>query len=240
MSGLELLAVHSGDHFAVLRVDEVRERKADAELGCERAAEIAGTQDPHFRAGLHHGLQHHAFRIVSLRQLASEQRDQVRDLLRERVAVETPGADRARGRHIAARRAADPEVDTSREQRLQHAELLRHLERAVVGQHHAARTHAQAPGGGGEPRDHHFRRRVGNPQQSVMLGAPVARVAELVRGLREVYRCGDRVGDLVAFDHRRLVEYREFDGSWHREEGRLLDRRAFAPRHRTAGVTEIP
>ena len=47
--------------------------------------------------------------------------------------------------HIAARRAAHAEIDAPRRERLQHAELFGHLERAVVRQHHAGAADADAP-----------------------------------------------------------------------------------------------
>ena len=63
----------------------------------------------------------------------------VGDLLRKLLDVShATRGQRPRGALIAARRAADPEVDPAREQGLEHAELLRHLQRAVVAQHHAA------------------------------------------------------------------------------------------------------
>lgn len=41
-----------------------------------------------------------------------------------------------------------------------------------------------------------------------MLGAPVARVAEIIGELREVERGRDRIRDRVAVNDRRLIENR--------------------------------
>ena len=51
---------------------------------------------------------------------------------------------RERRQRIAARRAADREVDAIAVERAQHAEVLGDLERAVVGQHDAAAADADA------------------------------------------------------------------------------------------------
>jgi hypothetical protein len=48
------------------------------------------------------------------------------------------------GAHVAAGRAADAQVDAARRQRVQHAELLGHLEGRVVRQHHPGAADADA------------------------------------------------------------------------------------------------
>jgi hypothetical protein len=92
---------------------------------------------------------------VVARQPVGEEADQVADLVGEpRDFLLGPGVGRARARRrpgapaeglrgarVAAGRPADPEVDPSGVERLQHPELLRHLERAVC-EHDAARSHA--------------------------------------------------------------------------------------------------
>ena len=103
-------------------------------------------------------------------------------------------AEGERGAPVAPGRAPDPEVDASRVERLQHPELLGHLERAVVGEHDAARPHADPAGPGRDLGDEDLRRRVGEPGRGVMLGQPVAVVAEPVSGLGEVEGLPDRLG----------------------------------------------
>ena len=79
------------------------------------------------------------------RDLVGEARDLA---LRPRVGDSGPAgasAPRRRAsavRRVASGRAADAEVDAPRVERLEHPELLGHLERAVVGEHDAARAHA--------------------------------------------------------------------------------------------------
>jgi hypothetical protein len=51
---------------------------------------------------------------------------------------------RARRQRQAARRLANAQVDATRRQRGEHAERFRYLKRAVMLQHHATGTHADA------------------------------------------------------------------------------------------------
>ncbi len=103
--------------------------------------------------------------------------------------VEPPGpAQRGGGAAVGARRAAEPEVDPARGERLQGAELLGDGERGVVGQHDPARAEPDAGGMGGEVGQDHGRGGAGHPGHGVVLGDPVALVAA---GLGEA---GDRDG----------------------------------------------
>jgi hypothetical protein len=125
--------------MAEMRVDEMREREADAELRGEQPAEFARAEHPQLRAGVDLRLQQHALGDVIGRQRTVHQSDQIGDLLRENVAaVVVAGSDCLCGAHIAARRTANAEVDAVWKQRFEHHELLGDLERAVVRQHHAA------------------------------------------------------------------------------------------------------
>jgi hypothetical protein len=147
-------------------------------------------------------------RDVIDRQRALHQPDQIGDLLRENVAaVVVAGSDCLCRAHIAAWRAADAEVDAVRKQRFEHHELLGHLERAVVRQHHAAGAEANPLGDAAKARQHHLGAGVRHAAQPVMLGAPVARVAEIVGELREFNGGRDRVRHRVPVDHGRLIEH---------------------------------
>jgi len=94
--------------------------------------------------------------------------------------------DHARGATVAAGRPAHTQVDAAGKHRLEHHELLEHLERAVVGQHHAAGTQPHPSRHAAQAREHHLGAGVAHPVQPVVLGAPVARVAELVGQRRAV------------------------------------------------------
>jgi len=48
------------------------------------------------------------------------------------------------------------------------------------------------------------------PVQTVMLGAPVTRIAEVIGQAREIQRGRDCVGGATAVNDRRLIEYGEF------------------------------
>ena len=101
-------------------------------------------------------------------------------------------ADRLRGARVAAGRAADAEVDAPGIERFQHAEALRGAERAVVGEQHAAGADADAPRLGAEARQQHLGAGIGERGDGVVLGEPVAVIAELVGAARERERLLDR------------------------------------------------
>ena len=66
-------------------------------------------------------------------------------------------AQRCRRQTVAAWRAAKAEIDATGMQRLEHAELLGHHERRMVGQHDAARAQSQRGRACGQVRDQHRR-----------------------------------------------------------------------------------
>lgn len=59
--GRKALAIRLRHVLPVLRVDEMREREADAQLRGEEAAEVAGAEHPEFGARVDLRLQQHAF-----------------------------------------------------------------------------------------------------------------------------------------------------------------------------------
>ena len=97
--------------------------------------------------------------------------------------------ERARGPHVAARRAADAEIDPAGRERLQHAELLGHLERAVVRQHHAGAADADARRARGDRRHQDLGRRADDRRQAMVLAQPEARVAEALAVLGQRRAC---------------------------------------------------
>ena len=62
--------------------------------------------------------------------------------------------------------------------------------------------------------DEDLRGRVGEPGRGVVLGEPVAVVAEPVGGLREVEGLPDRLGRGLAFPDRGLVQDAQAEGGW--------------------------
>ena len=87
---------------------------------------------------------------------------------------------------VAARRAAEAEIDALRKKPGEHGERLGDLERAVMRQHDAAAADADALRRGGDRPDQRLRAGAGEHRRAVMLGDPVARITEAVAELREV------------------------------------------------------
>ena len=96
-------------------------------------------------------------------------------------------------------------------ERLEHAEGLGGAKGAVVGQQHAAGADAQALGFGAQPREQHLGTGIGERSDRVVLGEPVAVVAELFDAARERERFLDRAARVVAV----------MIGDWSRTESRI-------------------
>ena len=96
-------------------------------------------------------------------------------LVGERVDAAAEGG---RGHLVGAGGATDAEVDPARMKRFEGAELFGHDQRLVVGQHHAAGTDPDPLRAGREVGDDHGGSRTGDPGHVVVLGHPVAVVAE--------------------------------------------------------------
>ena len=103
-------------------------------------------------------------------------------------------------------RAADAEVDALRVEAAQDAEHLGDLERAVVRQHHPAAPDADALGGVGDRADQDLRRRARERRSAVVLGDPVAVVAERLDVAAEVDAPLKRLRGRRALGDRGLVE----------------------------------
>jgi len=142
------------------------------------------------------------------RQVVVEERHQILHLPRVLLGPEGAGSDpEDPGRSlVAARRAPDPEIDAAGMDRLQHPELLGHLERAVVRQHHPARADPDAARHRGHLGDQHLGARSREAGGGVVLGQPVAVIAPAVRGPRQLERLVNGVGGSAPAAHRRLVE----------------------------------
>ena len=116
------------------------------------------------------------------------------------------GLQRARCHLVGARRAAQAEIDAAGIEHFQHAELLRHFERTVVCEHHAARTDADGACFARDAADEDFRARSGEGIAVVMFRQPVAMIAEPVAGLGERNGFRHRVGGIAVLADRGLVE----------------------------------
>ena len=135
------------------------------------------------------------------------------ELLDEVVRERRPAValQRVDGLEVGSGRPADAEVDPLAVEGGEDAELLGHLERAVVREHHAAAADPDAARPRGDLGDEDLRRGGGEHRGRVVLGDPVARVAELLGELGEVERVAKRVGAGGALGDRRLVEDGESD-----------------------------
>ena len=91
-------------------------------------------------------------------------------------------------------------------QRGQGAELFGDHQRRVVRQHDAAGADADMAGPGRDMGERHGGRRAGDARQIVMLGHPIAPVAQRLDMAREVERVAQRLAGIAALDDRRQIE----------------------------------
>src|SRR5829696_2804283 len=143
-----------------------------------------------------------------LREGAGVPEDQLLQPLEEIVSAlaHVALAQREGGDLVGAGRAADPEVDAAGVERLQEFEALRDHERRMVREHHAARADADALRHGRDLPDHDLGRGARDGGQVVVLGDPVARIAEAVGELREVERVPQRLARLRTGGHEGKIE----------------------------------
>ena len=99
-------------------------------------------------------------------------------------------------------------------ERLEHGELLRHDERRVVGQHHAARSDLDAFGRRREVGDEDRGSGAGHARHVVVLRHPEAAIAQRFGGARQPGRVGQGVGARLPRAHDREVEHGQRDGRW--------------------------
>ncbi len=123
---------------------------------------------------------------------------QLDDVLREAVGAGFEiAAQRPRGQHVGAGRAAEAKVDAAGMERGERAELLGNDQRRVVGQHDAAGADADGRGAGGDMADDDGGRGAGDARHVVMLGEPVAVVAEPLGMAGEIERVPQAIGVTV-------------------------------------------
>ena len=142
------------------------------------------------------GLHHRAHVLDVLREL------------RDRLVADPAGAvaERIAGDRVRARRPTDAEVDPPRESGFEERELLGDHQGRVVGQHHSPGPDPDPLGGGGDEADQD--RRVGrrNGRHVVVLGQPVALVAEPVGSASQGARRRQGVAGVLITAHRDQVE----------------------------------
>ena len=181
---------------------EVRgERVREPEGRCQLRAVEARAEDPERDMRSHPRDRMHP--LAGLR--VTEQRLQLEDVLRERVRGRIL-AERPQRDLVGPRRAPHTEIDPPREERLQRPELLGDHEGRMIRQHHPAGPDADPLRPLADVGDDHRGGSARDPAQVVVLGDPVAVVAELLRMLREVESsCG---APARAFRPRRSVRGR--------------------------------
>ncbi len=168
---------------------EVRgEGEGQAEHGRQLGAEQAGAQEPdrHAQAGARH-------RLHGLAGLGgAEVGLQLHHVLGEAVGpAGEVAAERAGGGLIGAGGAAEAEVDAAGIERLERAELLGDHQRGMVGQHDAAGADADGRGAAGDVADDDRRGRAGDAAHVVVLGQPVAAIAQPLGVPGEVERVAE-------------------------------------------------
>src|SRR5690606_15618408 len=114
--------------------------------------------------------------------------------------------ERACGTHVAARGAPHTEVDAPGEERFQHAELFGDLERRIVREHHAAGANTDVARPSGHLADEDLGAGRGEAAGGVVLGEPVAPVAETVTQLGQLECLLDGLYWRAALPDRRLIE----------------------------------
>jgi hypothetical protein len=113
---------------------------------------------------------------------------------------------------VGAGSAADPEVDPSGVQRLKGAELLRHGQRRMVGEHHPARADPDRVRRRREPAGQDGRGRAGDAGQVVVLRHPVPGETQALGVPGQIDAAAKRLAGRCARGHRAQVEHRQRNG----------------------------
>ncbi len=194
-----------------------RSRRRRAEVPGEAVAHAQGAGEPGGGAAggqQPDGRQLHVVRNdadrpegMVLREAAPGERQQLGDLSGELLRVERP--HRLRGGRVAARGAAQSQIDPPGVQGLESMEGLGDPQRRVVGEHDAAGADADARCGRCHVLDQDLGGRAGDAGEAVMLGQPVARVAEPVREAGQVDRVAEGLGRRGAGSNGGQVEHGE-------------------------------
>src|SRR5688500_7665560 len=97
--------------------------------------------------------------------------DDIGDLLRKmsHIACHAWIGEGGSGERIAPRTTADPQVDTSGVQRLQHPKILGYFQSTIMGQHHSTTADSDRPRASRNLADKDFRTGAGEIPQIMML-----------------------------------------------------------------------
>ena len=192
----------------------VGEREGQSEQAGGVGAVVARTEQPDRRSVTV------GRRRDDLRMGAAEVGEEVAELGRELVAGLSGVATQGRRRHaVGAGCPAEAEVDAARVERLEGAELFGDGERGVVGEHHTAGADPQGGRGVGQVGDQDRRGGAGDAGHVVVLGHPVAGVAESLDVLRQLDRVGERLGGSGARGHGCQIEDGQRDARGNRLRG---------------------
>ena len=186
----------------------MRERKAHADLRRQVGAIVARAQQEdrrQRRVGRH---RHDMVERMPFREIARLPQHQFHQPLEKivAIAIEQPLAQGIHRRLVGAGRTAKAEIDPAGEQRFQHLEPLGNDERRVVRQHHPAGANPNSFGDCRDLADHDIGRRARDRRQVVVLGEPVARIAEPVGVFGKIDRVAQRLGGRRACCDGREVE----------------------------------
>ena len=192
----------------VIGREMMREGEAHADLRGKLRRIIAGAEQPDRRQRRVVGHRHHVVVGMAGGEIAGLPQDQFLQPLQKIVALAAiePAAQRMRRRTVGAGRAAEAEIDAAGKQRLQHLEALGHHQRRVVGQHHAAGADADVFRHRRDLPDHQIGRRARDRGEVVMLGEPIADIAEPIDMARQVDAVAQRRGGFCACGDDGKVE----------------------------------
>ena len=183
---MRAIAQHRADRV-VLR-EMVGESETHTDGGGKLGAIAARPQQPDRRqCNVRRDGMHGAKRMI-LRKAAALQQEQLLKAFEKIVAFPhvLAAAERVGGHRIGPRCAAQPEIDAAGKQCLQHFEPFGDHERGMVHQHDPARADANPCRCRRDPSDHDLGRGAGDARQIMMLGEPIALVAEPVGKPRQI------------------------------------------------------
>ena len=133
---------------------------------------------------------------------------QLRQLFRQRHprAPAVPPPQRRGRLRQPPRPPPHPQIHPPRRQRRQHVKIFRHLIRAVMLQHHPARTHPDPRSTRQQMRHQHLRRRPHHPPRPMMLRHPKPVIPPLLRLPRQMHRPPQSLRRRLQPMHRALIQ----------------------------------